>query len=109
MAPWIPFGATREQLPDGYPAYGKGRGAAEAADANPLITRLDPALGDRLLALPYTLALVASTGRPAPSWTGRPDAPSPGSTTRSPTPTGHGRRRATGAVAFSTVWILDSA
>ena len=52
--PLIPFGATRAQLPDGYPTYETGRGPRGATE-NPLITRVDPALGPRLLALPCDL------------------------------------------------------
>ncbi|MEU9062946.1 HAD domain-containing protein [Streptomyces sp. NPDC048430] len=46
--PLIPFGATREQLPDGYPAFGK-------PGPNPLITRIDPDHGRRLRSLPCEL------------------------------------------------------
>ncbi|NJP44596.1 hypothetical protein [Actinacidiphila epipremni] len=35
--PLIPFGATREQLPDGYPTY-----VPQGAGANPLLARVDP-------------------------------------------------------------------
>ncbi|MGW6057424.1 HAD domain-containing protein [Streptomyces sp. NPDC055189] len=52
--PLIPFGATREQLPDGYPTYETGRTPPEP-DANPLITRINPAHGPRLMALPCDL------------------------------------------------------
>ncbi|MFJ8572551.1 HAD domain-containing protein [[Kitasatospora] papulosa] len=52
--PLIPFGATREQLPDGYPVFGAGRGPG-GAEANPLVNRADPAHGPRLLALPCEL------------------------------------------------------
>lgn len=54
--PLIPFGATPTQLPHGYPTYETGHGRRlPAADANPLITRINPAYGPRLLALPCTL------------------------------------------------------
>ncbi|MFI0895132.1 HAD domain-containing protein [Streptomyces sp. NPDC020983] len=48
--PLIPFGATREQYPDGYPTY-----VPQEAGANPLLARVAPALGPRLLALPCDL------------------------------------------------------
>ncbi|WP_406149406.1 hypothetical protein [Streptomyces sp. NBC_01012] len=46
--PLIPFGATRQQLPDGYPTFGE-------PGPNPLLSRLDPSLGPRLRALPCEL------------------------------------------------------
>ena len=52
--PLIPFGATPQQLPGGYPTFPSGSGALDAT-ANPLLTRLDPALGPRLAALPCEL------------------------------------------------------
>ncbi|WP_405583555.1 HAD domain-containing protein [Streptomyces sp. NBC_01190] len=48
--PLIPFGATREQCPDGYPTY-----SPQEAGGNPLLARVDPTLGPRLLALPCDL------------------------------------------------------
>jgi hypothetical protein len=48
--PLIPFGATPEQLPGGYPTYQAGAGA-HGVDANPLLARINPALGPRLAAL----------------------------------------------------------
>ncbi|MFF7157953.1 HAD domain-containing protein [Streptomyces sp. NPDC008139] len=48
--PLIPFGATREPYPEGYPTY-----RPQKAGANPLLARVDPALGPRLLALPCDL------------------------------------------------------
>ncbi|MFE0106207.1 hypothetical protein [Streptomyces sp. NPDC059009] len=56
--PLIPFGANAQELPDGYPTYPgppSGPGAAADDDANPLLSRIDPALGPRLLALPCDL------------------------------------------------------
>ncbi|MEU7076706.1 hypothetical protein ACFRAA_19555 [[Kitasatospora] papulosa] len=50
--PLLPFGATPEQRPDGYPAHGTFSGEV---DANPLVTRIDPAHGPRLMALPCEL------------------------------------------------------
>lgn len=52
--PLLPFGATRRQLPDGYPTYGGGH-ARQEVRANPLTARIDPAHGPRLLALPCEL------------------------------------------------------
>ncbi|OPC77404.1 hypothetical protein B4N89_43640 [Embleya scabrispora] len=48
--PLIPFGASAEQYPDGYPTY---RLVSERPDAfaNPLLARVDPAHGARLAAL----------------------------------------------------------
>ncbi|WKK24462.1 HAD domain-containing protein [Streptomyces olivoreticuli] len=48
--PLIPFGATPQQLPGGYPTYGTG-----PEDANPLLARINPAYGPRLTALPCEL------------------------------------------------------
>jgi hypothetical protein len=48
--PLIPFGGTREQYPDGYPTY-----VPQDAGGNPLLARVDPALGVELLALPCDL------------------------------------------------------
>ena len=52
--PLIPFGANPEQLPGGYPIYQTGSDLGEA-DTNPLLARIDPALGPCLAALPYDL------------------------------------------------------
>jgi hypothetical protein len=50
--PLIPFGGTAEQYPDGYPTYRPARRESFAvAGANPLLPRIDPALGPRLAAL----------------------------------------------------------
>lgn len=48
--PLIPFGATPEQLPHGYPTY-----PTSHESPHPLLDRLNPALGPRLLALPCDL------------------------------------------------------
>ncbi|MEU4352349.1 HAD domain-containing protein [Streptomyces sp. NPDC023838] len=54
--PLIPFGATPDQMPHGYPTYDTGHcHGRPGADSNPLITRINPAYGPRLLALPCTL------------------------------------------------------
>ncbi|MFC1433729.1 HAD domain-containing protein [Streptacidiphilus sp. N1-3] len=51
--PLLPFGA-----PEGHPTYPSGQGSA--ADANPLLARLNPALGPRLAALPCELVWATS-------------------------------------------------
>ncbi|WP_093740243.1 MULTISPECIES: HAD domain-containing protein [unclassified Streptomyces] len=48
--PLIPFGATKEQYPNGYPTF-----STVEVGANPLLARVDPALGSKLLALPCDL------------------------------------------------------
>ncbi|MFC8452697.1 HAD domain-containing protein [Kitasatospora sp. NPDC057223] len=48
--PLIPFGATPEERPGGYPTYRAGPGPA-GAEANPLLDRIDPGNGPRLAAL----------------------------------------------------------
>ncbi|MGK5641016.1 hypothetical protein ACSNOK_22270 [Streptomyces sp. URMC 126] len=55
--PLIPFGATDRQLPGGYPTYlSPWIAPGTTGDGgNPLIARIDPALGPRLAALPYEL------------------------------------------------------
>ncbi|MER6777969.1 MULTISPECIES: hypothetical protein [unclassified Streptomyces] len=71
--PLIPFGAGPHELPGGYPAYGTGDGA------NPLLARLDPALGSRLLALPCELVWATTWMADANAWVapriGLPDLP----------------------------------
>ena len=52
--PLIPFGATPEQLPGGYPTYPSAFEPREAG-ASPLLARIDPALGPQLAALPCEL------------------------------------------------------
>ena len=52
--PLIPFGATPEQLPGGYPTYQTGDDP-HGADANPLLARINPALRPRLASLPCEL------------------------------------------------------
>ncbi|WP_329559765.1 HAD domain-containing protein [Streptomyces uncialis] len=52
--PLIPFGGSPERFPDGYPTYRTGHGAGAAA-SNPLLARIDPGHGPRLLALPCEL------------------------------------------------------
>ncbi|MGW1314383.1 HAD domain-containing protein [Streptomyces sp. NPDC002426] len=46
--PLLPFGATPQQLPDGYTDFGH-------TGPNPLMARLDPGLGPRLKSLPCEL------------------------------------------------------
>ncbi|MEU5654304.1 hypothetical protein ABZ802_01590 [Streptomyces sp. NPDC047737] len=76
--PLIPFGATRAQLPDGYPIFDAGRGLGEAA-ANPLVNRVDPGQGSRLLALPCELVWATTWMSDANTyltpWLGLPELP----------------------------------
>jgi hypothetical protein len=48
--PLIPFGATSRQLPGGYPTFPDAP-EFRGLGANPLLSRLDPSLGPRLVAL----------------------------------------------------------
>lgn len=48
--PLIPFGATSVELPNGYPTY-QAHHVQSGIAANPLLDRLDPALGPRLAVL----------------------------------------------------------
>lgn len=57
--PLIPFGATRQQLPNGYPTFARGH-TVPGADAHPLLTRIDPAHGPRLANLPCQLVWATS-------------------------------------------------
>ncbi|MEU9786439.1 HAD domain-containing protein [Streptomyces phaeochromogenes] len=50
--PLIPFGAASGQYPGGYPTYGTG---PAGPDENPLLARINPAHGRRLMALPCEL------------------------------------------------------
>lgn len=50
--PLIPFGAASGQYPGGYPTYGTD---AAGPDENPLLARINPAHGRRLMALPCEL------------------------------------------------------
>ncbi|MEV2253878.1 HAD domain-containing protein [Streptomyces sp. NPDC050147] len=76
--PLIPFGATREHLPDGYPIY-QGARKSRRADTNPLITRINPALGPRLLTLPCTLVWattwMSDANDTVAPWLGLPELP----------------------------------
>ncbi len=53
--PLIPFGATSEELPDGYPTHPQGAERTQGAEANPLLARINPDHGRRLAALPCEL------------------------------------------------------
>ena len=57
--PLIPFGATSAELPGGYPVY-PGPGVPPGAAENPLLARVDPALGPRLVALGCELVWATS-------------------------------------------------
>jgi hypothetical protein len=48
--PLIPFGATPQQYPDGYPTY-RGSPEPQGAGSNPLLARINPEHGPRLAAL----------------------------------------------------------
>ncbi|WP_155355440.1 HAD domain-containing protein [Acrocarpospora macrocephala] len=52
--PLIPFGAAPQQYPDGYSTY-RTSSEPRKADSNPLLARIDPAHGPRLVALPCDL------------------------------------------------------
>ncbi|MFB8024848.1 MULTISPECIES: hypothetical protein [unclassified Streptomyces] len=75
--PLLPFGATPQQLPDGYPVYGRGR-SSRPGD-NPLTTRIDPAQGPRLMALPCELVWATTWMSEANDciapWLGLPELP----------------------------------
>ncbi|WP_329039574.1 hypothetical protein OHT61_17695 [Streptomyces sp. NBC_00178] len=49
--PLIPFGATPQQLPQGYPTYRPASGGPSSGAGNPLVARIDPAFGPKLAAL----------------------------------------------------------
>ncbi|MGW6273622.1 MULTISPECIES: HAD domain-containing protein [unclassified Streptomyces] len=76
--PLIPFGATREQLPEGYPVYENGRGRRQPG-GNPLIPRIDPAHGPRLLALAcdvvWATTWMADANECVAPWLGMPELP----------------------------------
>ncbi|OAR26644.1 hypothetical protein A8W25_31600 [Streptomyces sp. ERV7] len=78
--PLIPFGATPDQLPHGYPTYDTRHGHQHPGpDTNPLITRINPAYGPRLLALPCTLVWattwMADANDCIAPWLGLPQLP----------------------------------
>ncbi|MGW6915207.1 hypothetical protein ACWGB8_15535 [Kitasatospora sp. NPDC054939] len=77
--PLIPFGATRDQLPNGYPLHRGPSSAASAAAGNPLVARIDPALGPRLAALPcrpvWATTWLADANACIGPWLGLPDLP----------------------------------
>ncbi|MFC9247611.1 HAD domain-containing protein [Streptomyces sp. NPDC057136] len=52
--PLIPFGASRQEYPDGYPTYETGHEVGMAT-SNPLLARINPEHGPRLMALPCDL------------------------------------------------------
>ncbi|MFC6595831.1 hypothetical protein [Kitasatospora paranensis] len=62
--PLIPFGPTPPQLPGGRPLYPAPPGLP-GAGTNPLLDRIDPALGPRLAALPCTLLWATTWGEDA--------------------------------------------
>ncbi|MFJ2832104.1 HAD domain-containing protein [Streptomyces sp. NPDC087263] len=52
--PLIPFGAPPPQYPQGHPTYETGP-APHGSDSNPLLTRINPDHGPRLMSLPCEL------------------------------------------------------
>ncbi|MFH8754244.1 HAD domain-containing protein [Streptomyces atroolivaceus] len=76
--PLIPFGATRHQLPDGYPVFEPEQGSG-GTGGNPLIARIDPDLGPRLRALPCELVWATTWESEANEciapWLGLPELP----------------------------------
>lgn len=76
--PLIPFGATRRQLPEGYPTYESGH-EPSGADGNPLIPRINPAYGPRLMALPCELVWattwMSDANECVSPWLGLPELP----------------------------------
>ncbi|MFJ2745139.1 hypothetical protein ACIO3O_36395 [Streptomyces sp. NPDC087440] len=76
--PLVPFGATAQQLPGGYPTYAN-RGGAPGTGGNPLIRRINPAFGPRLLGLPCTLVWATTWSSDANDcigpWLGLPKLP----------------------------------
>ncbi|MFF3272417.1 HAD domain-containing protein [Streptomyces chrestomyceticus] len=77
--PLIPFGASRQEIPGGYPTYSSGRRQPRGAGTNPLISRIDPAHGPRLTALPCTLVWATTWMSDANDciapWLGLPELP----------------------------------
>jgi len=65
----IPFGATPEQLPGGYPVYDYPL-APHLEETHPLLARIDPALGPRLMALPCELVWATTWEYDANLWIG---------------------------------------
>lgn len=76
--PLIPFGATRRQLPHGYPAFEPEHGL-DGTGGNPLIARIGPGLGPRLRALPCELVgattWVSEANECLAPWLGLPEPP----------------------------------
>jgi hypothetical protein len=76
--PLIPFGATRQQLPGGYPTY-RTEHHVPGTTTNPLITRANPALGPRLTALSCELVWattwMADANECLAPWLGLPELP----------------------------------
>ncbi|MDI3407403.1 HAD domain-containing protein [Streptomyces cavernicola] len=74
--PLIPFGAGPDELPEGYPTYGRG---VRAGGGHPLLQRVDPALGGRLAALDCELVWATTWGEDANDvlapWLGLPELP----------------------------------
>ncbi|MFD3650223.1 HAD domain-containing protein [Streptomyces cyaneofuscatus] len=76
--PLIPFGGTPQQYPEGYPRYRSSSGP-RSAEANPLLTRINPAHGPRLASLGYELVWastwMADANECIAPWLGLPPLP----------------------------------
>ncbi|MEV0008492.1 hypothetical protein AB0M10_21065 [Streptomyces sp. NPDC051840] len=76
--PLLPFGASPQQRPDGYPVY-EAAHASVGAESNPLVTRIDPSYGPRLLTLPCELVWATTWMSDANDcvspWLGLPELP----------------------------------
>ncbi|MER7772020.1 HAD domain-containing protein [Kitasatospora sp. NPDC096140] len=74
--PLIPFGAPP---PGGYPTYRSPYGSGTATGGNPLVARVDPALGPRLLSLPcepvWATTWLADANHCLAPWLGLPQLP----------------------------------
>ncbi|MFB9517003.1 HAD domain-containing protein [Streptomyces purpureus] len=77
--PLIPFGATPQERPGGYPTYRSSTGRASRVDAHPLLSRVNPAYGARLRALPCELVWATTWMDDANAcvspWLGLPELP----------------------------------
>ncbi|WP_405536551.1 HAD domain-containing protein [Streptomyces sp. NBC_00075] len=117
--PLIPFGGTPEQYPDGYPTYEPARRPRlPASEANPLLPRIDPALGPRLAALGCELVWATTwmgeANECVAPWLGLPDLPvvawpEPGSDASPEVPGVHWKTRplVEWAAGRDFVWLDD--
>ncbi|RII17079.1 hypothetical protein DSC45_15055 [Streptomyces sp. YIM 130001] len=117
--PLIPFGATPQQLPGGYPTFPSGSSGAPDPAANPLLTRLDPALGPLLAALPCELVWATTWMDEAndsvaprlglPHLPVLDDLPVPDDPEQEPTAVGLGRRAPHWKVPAMVAWAAGRA